>query len=357
MITKIIEDLDKLGIFLSNFLINNNNHHINNDEYKIFNFELSMLIKNIYKKNAWFTTENIKNTLFFWSQKLKKDKLYNWINNYNITPKKSKIVGVIMAGNIPLVGFHDFLCVLISGHKIHIKTSYQDNILLPFLCKILYYINNTLKKYIFFYKILNFNKVDAMIVTGNNNTFNYFNYKLKNHKKIIRNGRFSVAILNGNETKKDLHGLSKDIMMYFGRGCRSVRKIFIPNNYNISIILNIIKIYYSNNIKNIKYNNNYKYYKIIFNMNNIKFIFNDYIILKEDITFYPPISIIYFEYYKNINDVFNKIRIHENYIQCIISNKIINNTNIKNIKFGFAHSPELNEYADNIDTLKFLEKI
>ncbi len=302
--------------------------------------------------NRWFVKESIDFSLNEISNMLKKENLEQWLSVY---PKIKnyliqKTIGVIMAGNIPLVGFHDFLSVLITGHKIVIKLSSKDSILLKEISKILIDIEPEFENRISFTEatLKNF---DAVIATGSNNTSKYFEYYFGKYPNIIRKNRTSVAILNGNETVEDFKNLGKDIFAYYGLGCRNVSKLFVPDNYNFVPLLDALSDFeyvYTNN----KYANNRDYNSSVFLLNKIKHYDNNFLILTENIGYSAPISVVYFETYSNIETVYKRLDIDNEKIQCVVSN-----ISDKFINFGKAQSPKLNDYADNIDTLEFLLKL
>ncbi|MBC8645014.1 hypothetical protein H9W95_16215 [Flavobacterium lindanitolerans] len=171
-----------------------------------------------------------------WAEALTKENLNQWLSKYNLENVGGKTVGLVLAGNIPLVGFHDFLSVLISGHKVLVKTSSNDQHLLPFLAKYIMAVEPKMAEYIIFTegKLENF---DAVIATGSNNTARYFEYYFKDKPSIIRKNRNSVAVLDGTESKEDFIQLGEDIFRYFGLGCRNVSKLFVPKDYKFEAFL------------------------------------------------------------------------------------------------------------------------
>ena len=253
-----------------------------------------------------------------------------------------------MAGNIPLVGFHDFLSVLISGHKVLVKTSSNDQHLIKFLANYLISIEPELADRITFTdgKLENF---DAVIATGSNNTARYFEYYFKNKPSIIRKNRNSIAILNGNESHEDLVNLGEDIFRYFGLGCRNVSKLFVPKGYSFDAFFRAI-FEYQDVIHYEKYSNNYDYNKAVFLMSNFKLLDNGFLTLKEDSSYSSPISSIFYEYYDSLSDLKSRLKNDEDQIQCIVSNDLTENS----IAFGQTQKPKLWDYADNVDTLEFL---
>jgi len=315
----------------------------------LFFEDFKNLIENQVNHNGWFVLSEICFSLQSWSEALSQENFDFWLSAYDFTKKnQSKTIGLVLAGNIPLVGFHDFLCVLICGDKALIKTSSSDKQLLPFLTKYLIKINPELQNKIEFTqeKLTNF---DAVIATGSNNTARYFEYYFRNKPSIIRKNRNSVAVLTGEETEKDLFDLGKDIFTYFGLGCRNVSKLYVPENYNFDLFFQAIY-GYRGIIENHKYNNNYNYNKAIFLMSNYSILDNGFLILKEDISYSSPISVIFYEYYSDLQEIKAEINQNSEQVQCVVSNKIIENS----VDFGQTQHPKLWDYADNVDIIEFL---
>lgn len=343
-----IEAFCNLGEFLSQFTrekIAKNESVKNND---LFFDALEMQIKRAKEFNSWFTEDNVLFSLENWSKILTKPNLNNWLSNYNITEDNSKVIAVIMAGNIPLVGFHDFLTVLISGNNILVKQSSNDKYFLPLIAKYLEYVETGFKGKIEFSekKLENF---DAVIATGSNNTARYFDYYFGKYPHIIRQNRNAVAVITGNESKKDLKNLGEDVFRYFGLGCRSVSKLFVPKDYNFDLFFNAIFDY--NDIINYqKYENNYTYNKAVYLMSLFKLLENGFLMLKEDPSYASPIATLFFEYYNDLDELNTKLINEKEKIQVIVSNENIANS----VKFGETQQPQLADYADGVDTLAFL---
>ena len=278
---------------------------------------------------------------------LEKENLRNWISKYNIQNEISK-VAIIMAGNFPLAGLHDLICVIISGNQGIIKPASDDKILINFFVEFLHKKFPETKNLITTTsdKLGDFDKV---IATGSNNTFNYFEYYFRNKSTLLRKNRTSVAVISGNESQTDLDLLSDDIFMYFGLGCRNVSKLFIPKGYDLNILKEKFK-KYNHIVNHNKFYNNYNYQKIINTMNGELFIDGDYFLMKQSKEYAPPISVIYYEFYNEILEVQEAVKVNKNQIQCIVTNLQIENS----IKFGEAQKPKLYQYADDIDTLDFL---
>ncbi|MFQ3174573.1 MAG: hypothetical protein ACI8W0_001695, partial [Flavobacterium sp.] len=260
-------------------------------------------------------------------------------------PKK---IALILAGNIPLVGFHDFLSVLITGNSVIVKTSSNDQHLLPFIAKYIIAVEPKFAEKITFVegKLEGF---DAVIATGSNNTARYFEYYFKNTPSIIRKSRNSVAVLNGTETKEQLIALGEDIFRYFGLGCRNVSKLFVPKGYTFDAFFEAI-FEYQEVIHYEKYANNYDYNKAVFLMSNYKLLDNGFLTLKEDISHASPISSVFYEFYDDIDDLQTRLSSESEQIQCVVSAKLIENS----IPFGQTQQPSLSDYADNVDTISFL---
>jgi len=335
----------QLGKFLTNYSSDNNTG---------WNSKLTELIENDNIYNPWFTKDNILQSIKAIGESLGEEKIIQWIKKYpNLQQKnKAKRIGVVTAGNIPLVGFHDFLCVLTSGNIFVGKLSSKDNRLLKFITDFITQENKKFEDFIFFTED-KLDKFDAIIATGSNNTARYFEYYFGKYPHIIRKNRNSIAVLNGNESNTDIENLGIDIFSYFGLGCRNVSKIFVPEDYCFDHFFEHIEKYNSIYQHN-KYANNYDYNKSIYLMNRIQHLDNGFLILKEDTGISSPIGVVFFEYYKNIKQVKQYILINQEQIQCVVSNERLTEGVIP---FGKAQQPELWDYADNIDAMDFLTRL
>ena len=297
-----------------------------------------------YQKNPWFTTtfidialENIIHNF------LQQDLLEKWASYYHLDDNISaKNIGIVMAGNIPLVGFHDFLAVFISGHRQTIKLSSKDDVLLKFLLKKLYSWNIDIQNRISISELLK--GCDAYIATGSNNSARYFDQYFAKYPHIIRRNKTSVAILTGNESAADLEKLSGDIHLYFGLGCRNVTKLFVPKGYDfVPLIRSFDR--YSHFMDQHKYKNNYDYQLSIMLLNNIYYMTNGNTLLIENTAAFSPISVVNYEYYEKGQMIPDLIKKDED-IQCSVGNNLT--------AFGMAQSPGLFSYADGVDTMQFL---
>lgn len=316
---------------------------------------LAALINTSQQQNGWFTPEFVSNALVSLGESLKPEKLERWVTGYRDEFKKTgttQTVAVIMAGNVPAVGFHDFLSVLIAGHKIVAKLSSDDDKLMPAIADVLTAIEPGFKERIEFTdgQLKHF---DAVIATGSNNSSRYFDYYFGKYPNIIRRNRNGVAVLTGNETEKELNALADDIFLYFGLGCRNVAKLFVPAGYDFTPLMDVLsarKEIADNN----KYFNNYEYNKAIFMINGTQHFDTGNLLLTESSSFASPVSVLHFSYYQNSDSLKNELLVNHDKIQCVASNSgFIQNS----VPFGQTQSPELWDYADGVDTLKFLFSI
>ncbi len=342
-----------LGKFLAQF---SEVEPLKNDQVlknDLFFDDFQTLIKLSQSYNGWYTPENVLFAINSWANALSEKNLDLWLSKYLFENnfRNPKSVAIILAGNIPLVGFHDFLSVLISGHNVLIKTSSNDQKLLPFLTKYLIAISPSFENKIKFIdgKLEHY---DAVIATGSNNTARYFEFYFKDKPSIIRKSRNSVAVLDGSESKEQMIALGEDIFRYFGLGCRNVSKLFIPRNYNFDQFFNGM-FPYQDVIKYEKYANNYDYNKAVFLMSNFELLDNEFLTIKEDVSYCSPIASVFYEYYDDLASLKSKLYTEKDQIQCIVSNDLIENS----IAFGTTQKPHLWDYADNVDTIKFLSTI
>ncbi len=308
------------------------------------------LLLNIINNNPWFVPKNVIQSLSAIAQMLDEHNLRNWLNQYNFDDNKDpKSVGIIMAGNIPAVGFHDALCVLISGNKLVAKLSSQDLILLPFIFDELIKIEPQFKEAIQF-TTGQLKDIDAIIATGSNNTGRYFEYYFSKYPNIIRKNRTSVAVISGNESDEELTNLLYDVLSYFGLGCRNVSKIYFPEDWNPSQLLDV-SLKYTEMKNHSKYFNNYEYNKAIYLINGVEHLDNGFLLLKEDEGLHAPIGVLFYEKYKDISSLKYKLATSVSEIQCVVSGAF---SGISSISFGNAQCPQLTDYADGIDTMEFL---
>ena len=332
-----------LGKFFKDF--------IDNSADKNFTKRLSNAIQEAKKHNNYFSEENIINCLKNWSYSLEKKKIKSFLSSYVIKKTPPKSIAIIMAGNVPLVGFHDFLCVILSGNKAIIKLSSKDSHLMHFVLNYLCSICIDFEDY---YKICQekLSDFDAVIATGNNLSASKFEEYFSDYPHIIRKSRHSVAILKGDESNDQLQKLSNDIFNYFGLGCRNVSKVYLPKNYELDLLFRSF-IKWKKVINNNSYANNYDYHRAIYLLNKEVFFDNGFILLKESKKIGSPVGTLFYEYYDKYEDLEKSLSKISGKIQCIVSNENIENF----IKFGKTQSLELTDYADGVDTIDFLLKL
>ncbi len=311
---------------------------------------------NLYRRakyeNAWFTEDSVKIALKSLADMLKEESLVNFVSNYPELNKqvRTENVGVIMAGNIPAVGFHDALCVLLSGHILQAKLSKSDTVLMKFLLgKIMEFEPGFVP---FIQIVERMANMEAVICTGSDNSARYFESYFGKYPNIIRKNRTSVALLDGTESPDDLENLGSDIFTYFGLGCRNVTKLYIPDYYDITKLIDTFEPW-SFVINQHKYANNYTYNRAIYLMNQDPFLDNNFLLLKESESLHSPISVLYYERYSDQNTLLNSLSRKAEQIQCVV-------TNVKykdSVPFGETQNPRLEDFADGVDTMKFLLKM
>lgn len=312
---------------------------LSKEEYDRFN----KIIKKAKQHNGWFDEYNVRHAVASLGEMLREDKMIQWLSNYSVNSQKSKTVAVIMAGNIPLVGFHDFLCVLMAGHRIQIKLSSEDQLLLPALIEIILKLSPDFKPFIqIANKLENF---DAVIATGSNNSAMYFESYFSKYPHIIRKNRTSIAIINDEEHPDELKELAKDIFQFYGLGCRNVTKVYVPEDYNLDKLFGALY-HWKHVTDNNKYANNYDYNKAVYLMNRTELIENGFLLVKEDQSLHSPLAVLFYERYKDENQLREQLQKKQEEIQCIVS--------LSDIPFGQAQQPSLTDYADGVDTMAFL---
>ena len=301
------------------------------------------------QQNSWFTRANVIFAFKSWSEALSENNVQQWLSQYQLPQTTSpKKILIIMAGNLPLVGFHDLLCVLVAGHKAIVKLSSDDRVLLPYLITQIRTFAPEWAEAVAFTddKVTEY---DAVIATGSDNTARYFEYYFGKKPHIIRKNRHSVAVLTGEETPEELQDLGKDIFLYYGLGCRSVSKIFVPQGYDFDLLFQAIYPY-KDIIEEQKYANNYDYNKAVYLMSLYKLLENGFLLLKEDEHYGSPIATLFYEYYTNKEALKKKLATDREKIQCVVGHNFIDGE----IPFGQTQTPKLWDYADGVNTLTFL---
>lgn len=310
------------------------------DEYE----KLQVIINRQIHFNGWFSKKSVCESLLALGSQLTVDQLTQWTNAYSYV-ENPKRIGVIMAGNLPLVGFHDFLCVLLSGHSISAKMSSDDKTLLPALTEVLLKFAPELTDRIRLVEA-RIGEIDAMIATGSNNSMRYFESYFGKYPHIFRKNRTSLAVLDGTETAADIHELGKDIFTYYGLGCRNVSQLLIPKSFDINRFFGGI-IDHSEVVNHHKYANNYDYNKAIHLMNQENILDNGFVLLKESNELFSPLAMIFYHRYETGEEVESYIETHRENLQVIVGKQYV--------PFGQAQCPTLSDYADGVDTMKWLE--
>ncbi len=296
-------------------------------------------------ENTWFTPESILlagNTVARYY--LNGKSLYDFAHTYKLRDiiEQPVTVGLVMAGNIPLVGFHDFLCIFLSGHKQVIKPSAKDSVLIKHLVGKLIEWAPEAGNFISFAEMLK--GCGAYIATGSNNTARYFEQYFGKYPNIIRKNRTSVAVLTGQETKEELEALADDVHQYFGLGCRNVTKIYVPENYDFVPLLEAFK-KYSAIADHHKFKNNYDYQLAVLIINKLYYMTNGSILLVESPQLFAPISQLHYEFYTDISKAVDTLKDNVE-LQCLVGHQ--------GLPFGSAQKPSLSDFADGTDTMKFL---
>lgn len=313
--------------------------------------ELNEIFLRTASINPWFIADSIQLSLSGISSFLQEENLLSWTNRYKPLHEKDKKIGLAMAGNIPLVGFHDYLCVLLSGNQAFIKLSSQDPYLLPTIHSWLVEIEPRFSDKVYFEERLK--NMDGMIATGSDNTARYFEYYFRNIPHVIRKNRSSIAVIMGEEDNHFLTDLGKDIFSYFGLGCRNISKLFVPEGFDfIPLFESWSK--FKDIIHHHKYANNYDYQKSIHLVNKIPHFDNGFVLLTQNDQLVSPISVVYYETYTTQSDLQKKVKLGQEKIQCIVS---ANGWFEESVPFGKAQEPQLWDYADRIDTMQFLTEM
>lgn len=312
------------------------------------------LFQRAANENSWFTARAFEMAIEGIIRMLNEEKLISFLSRYDFkcttSPRK---IGLVLAGNIPAVGFHDILITLLSGNTAVVKLSSKDKVLLRYIFEEINLIDPDTAQRIQETEKLDLRNIDGVIATGSDNTTRYFSYYFKNVPHVIRGNRTSVAIIDGFESQQTIASLGEDIFTYFGLGCRNVSKIYVPEGYDLTKFLDAMEAY--NYVSNHhKYVNNYDYNKSIFLINGVKHLDNGFLLLKEDEGLVSPLSVIFYEYYKDQEELNHKIHHIEDKLQCIVGTK---HQPLANVKIGYSQFPEIHNFADGVDTMSFLLKL
>ena len=317
--------------------------------------DLQAVITKAHAENQWFTEANIRQSLSAIADNmLSKDALESWSSQYpdHAPGHPERTVGLIMAGNIPLVGFHDWLCVFAAGHRAKVKLSDKDKVLLPFLIKKMGdWVFESWEYTEFVEEGAPIGQIDAVVATGSNNTARYFEQYFGKYPNIIRSNRNSIAVLDGNETTQDLLELGKDVFAYFGLGCRNVSKLYVPTGYDFEPLLEALHEYREMVLHN-KYKNNFDYNFTLYILNNTPHLNNGCVLLVEHPALTTRIATLHYEFYRDADHLQGLLEPQKNNIQCVVSNAPV--SNMEALPFGTTQKPGLGDYADGVDTIAFL---
>jgi hypothetical protein len=345
-----LEAFVKLGTLFREYIHNNAPGDDQPKEKNLLAEQLDRTVELAGQKNGWFTRDQVQFALSVWGHCLEEEQLRDWLEPYGIRTNRNRKVALILAGNIPLVGFHDLLAVLLSGNTALVKLSSNDSMLLPALVDILEELKPGMKELVSFEEEL-LKDFDMVIATGSNNTARYFEYYFGKKPNIIRKNRNSAAVLSGKESREALVALAQDVFQYYGLGCRSVSKLFVPKDYNFEPLFEAFE-NYSSLIEERKYQNNYDYNKAIYLMSEFPFLDNGFIILKEDPSYASPIGTLFYERYEDEETLKSRLHQDRDKIQCLVSNGFAEDE----VPFGKTQYPALKDYADSVDTVEFLLK-
>lgn len=347
-LSKRINAFAQLGKFLSEFTEAKEWKDYSNGVSQSDFDEFNELIPKVKIYNGWFTEEMIRKSLAGISLWLDEKTLTDFVAKYHLEKTSSKRIALIMAGNIPLVGFHDVMCSLLCGHSVLLKFSSEDDKLLPLVLKYLVQIE---PEFYDFVRVADakMNNYDAVIATGSDNTNRYFESYFGKYPHIFRGNRTSVAVLTGEETKEELKKLGNDVFDFYGLGCRNVSKVLVPKGYDLNNIFGAF-FGFQDIINHNKYANNYDYNKAILLMESTKDLLeNGFLLVKKDKELHSPLAVLFYDEYENQKEIDDFIAKHQEKIQCVVGKKYI--------PFGQAQKPAIDDFADGVDTMEFLAKL
>lgn len=309
--------------------------------------EFDALIRRARQHNGWFTEENVRHALGGLSVMLQEETLKAWLAAYPELERPRSVartVGLVLAGNIPLVGFHDVLCVVLSGHRARIKCSSDDAELIPAAINMLEHFAPGIaaQAEVTMGKLTD---VEAVIATGSNNTSRYFEHYFGHLPRLVRKGRVSVAVLDGTETEAELKDLGEDLFRYFGLGCRNVSKLYVPREYDLDRVFGAI-FPWQDIVNHNKYANNYDYNRALWMLDRVPILENGFVVFKEETALASPVAAVYYERYDDVKAVERSLEVQAEQIQCVVGHG--------HVPFGSAQCPAPGEYADGVDTLGFL---
>ncbi len=311
--------------------------------------EAKSILLQAYYQNRWFEEVQVRNAIQQWEASLTASEIDQWVSNYQWpTELHNKHLGVIMAGNVPLVGLHDLVVGVLTGFRVSAKLSSDDTILPKALLAKAAEFDLVWGNQIKFVEQLKL--LDAAIATGSNNSARYFSAYFKHIPHVIRNHRNGLAVIDGNETEADFIGLGRDVFDYYGLGCRNVTHLMVPEHYDFTPLFQCWDIHYADIQNHNKYINNFQYHRAMLLMNLDPHIDTGYVIAKEKAELYAPVGMLNYSFYKHTEQVKEQLQQWSEQLQCVVSNM----EGIGAMPFGQAQCTRLSDYADGVDTTKWL---
>ncbi|TXB60079.1 acyl-CoA reductase [Phaeodactylibacter luteus] len=322
-------------------------HLLQEDDY------LEAVMKRTEYNNGWFTVAQQQASISAIARQfLDRAALEAWASPYELEPATPQTVGIVMAGNIPLVGFHDWLSVFVAGHRAVVKLSEKDQFLFPYLMKVLQQLDSRTAGYV---KLANrLEGFDAVIATGSNNAARYFEAYFGKYPHIIRRNRNAAAVLSGSETPEELNALGQDVFQYYGLGCRNVSKVYVPKGYDFGPLLQALH-NYREVVLNTKYKNNFDYNYALHLLNNEPFRANGCIMLLENPQLHSRIACLHYEYFETIDEVEKDLQARKGELQCVVARPGL--LQRPAFAFGKAQQPSLTDYPDDVNLLEFLAQL
>lgn len=311
---------------------------------------LNGTVAQAHAQNPWYTPENVQQALGAWASVLTSEKLEAWLAPYEFDGESARSVGLILAGNIPLVGLHDIISVLAAGFNAQIKLSTSDSQLTKHLLHKLIEFEPAFAKQVAMVERLQ--GFDLVIATGSDNSSRYFEHYFGSKPHIIRKNRNSVAVLDGGESPAELAALGHDIFDYFGLGCRNVSKVYLPEGYAIATLFEGIESF-QHVMAHHKYANNYDYNKSIYLINGDTHLDNGFVLVKPDTRIASPLAVVYSEEYSDKQALVQRLDADASLLQCVVSRQDLP-TSVPVFPFGYSQKPQLDDYADGVNTLDFL---
>lgn len=313
--------------------------------------EMARIVNRAVHHNGWFEKEQVMHAISAWANALSEKSLSLWMSRYPETafhPESPRSVGIVMAGNVPLVGLHDLLCVSLSGHRAMIKLSSDDNQIIPHLLKGLGEAADSIQV------VERLNGMEAVIATGSDNTARYFEHYFGKYPHIIRKNRKSIAVLDGSEDEATIQKLGEDVFRYFGLGCRSVSKLYLPGDFDLDRLFGAW-LPFQDVVLNTKYAHNYDYHRAILLLDRKEFLENGFVVLRQHSSLSTPVSIVHYERYDSMEELKRELKTDRDRLQCVVGN--INDAGLPVVPFGKTQAPALWDYADGVDTLNFLSAL